>query len=97
MFRIEVPDHAGLRDQAQDLSWVLPSDLAGDTVVLDCAGLIVGTPSFLDEIVKQVLIVRHAAALEVRDAPVRAGDLLKRSAHNRGVGERVTVTLRTAA
>jgi len=91
MLRITTPDHAGSRDQAQDLAALLPDDLTGVAVMIDCSDLLIATPSFLDEIVKQVLERRNAMALEVSDASERARLLLTRSAQNRGVGDRLHV------
>jgi hypothetical protein len=69
----------------------LPQKLAGKTVVLDCNQLLVPTPSFLDEVVKQVLEVRQASRLEVVDASQRARDLISRSAANRSVASRLSI------
>ncbi len=96
MLRLQTPDHAGSRDQAIELVGSLESDLSGQTVLVDCSRLLVGTPSFLDEIVKQVLEMRNAEALEVSGAPPRARDLLERSAVNRGVSDRVQVVVRVS-
>ena len=94
MVRVKMPDHAGSRDQAKDLLSPLPSDLTGTTVALDCSAVVVSTPSFMDEIVKQVLEQRHAKTLEVSSGPQRARELLKRSAENRGVLDRLQVSVR---
>jgi hypothetical protein len=87
--RIETPAHAGARDQARDLVDALGPDLAGHDVVLDCTRLLVGTPSFLDEIVKQVLVQRNARTLSAQAASARVQDLLERSAENRGLRDRL--------
>ncbi|HZI92120.1 MAG TPA: hypothetical protein VFD31_10925 [Thermoleophilaceae bacterium] len=94
MIRVETPDHAGSRDQAKALAAVLPADLEGQTVLLDCSELVVGTPSFLDEVVKEILVLRHADVLEVIGGSARARDLLERSATNRSVRERLRVAAR---
>lgn len=96
MIRAETPDHAGSRDQAQTLAATLPADLDGETVLLDCSALVVGTPSFLDEMVKQVLVLRRADALEISGAPDRARDLLERAAENRSVRDRLRIATPTA-
>jgi hypothetical protein len=96
MIRVEPPDHAGSRDQAQTLAATLPADLEGETVLLDCSDLMVGAPSFFDEMVKQVLLVRSADALEISGARDRARDLLERAAQNRNVRERLRVAAPTA-
>lgn len=92
--RIETPEHAGARDQARALVEPLGNDLAGDEIVLDCARLLVGTPSFLDELLKQVLVQRAAASLSVIDASDRVRELLKRSASNRNVAGRLVFSVR---
>jgi hypothetical protein len=91
MMQVKMPDHAGSRDQAQDLLSPLPNDLTGMSVALDCSNVLVSTPSFMDEIVKQILEQRHAKTLEVSCGPQRACELLKRSAENRGVRDRLRV------
>lgn len=96
MIRVETPDHAGSRDQAQTLAAQLPSDLNGEAVLLDCSQLVVGTPSFFDEMVNQVLVVRRADALEIGGAKDRARDLLERSAQNRSVRHRLRVATPTS-
>lgn len=90
---IKTPDHAGSREQAQEITRTLPTDLKGKAVVLDCSTLLVGTPSFMDEIVKQILKQRDAARLEVRAAPERARELLERAADNRGVRDRLRIAV----
>jgi hypothetical protein len=67
----------------------LGADLAGEDVVLDCADMLVGTPSFLDEILKQILVVGEAATLSVVSASARAQELLERSAENRDLRDRL--------
>lgn len=87
--QVQSPAHAGARDQVAALVEVLGEDLSGHEVELDCSELVVGTPSFLDEFVKQVLVERSADALRVRGASGRVGELLKRSAENRGMAQRL--------
>lgn len=94
MLRIKTPDHAGSREQAKALASELPGDLSGQRVILDCSSLVIGTPSFLDEIVKQTLEQKNAAALEVYDAPERVRGLLERAAKNRGVSSRLQIAVR---
>lgn len=82
---IRTPAHAGARDQVHELAGALPSDLSDQDIALDCRDLLVGTPSFMDEIVNELLIVRGARSLSVQMAPPRAQQLLERSAENRGL------------
>lgn len=91
MIRIQAPDHAGSRSLAQELTTDLAEDLSTEAVVLDCAEVVVATPSFLDEFVKQVLVERRASTLEAAHASARTADLLVRSATNRAVETRLSV------
>lgn len=93
--RLEPSQHAGSRDHARELVATLPAQLAGTSVVLDCTGLAVGTPSFLDEIVKEVLVVRQADRLEVVGGSPRIATLSQKAAANRGVADRLTVVARS--
>jgi len=94
MTKLEVPEHAGSRDQAKELLARLPGDLSGRTIVLDCSRLAVSTPSFLDEVVKILLLDRRAKRLDLIEANERTELHVQRSAQNRGVAQRVTVALR---
>ncbi len=96
MTTLHPPAHAGSREQARELIAALPEDLAGSGVALDCSGLTVGSPSFFDELVKQVLIVRKADVLDVSASTQRARTLLTRAAQNRNVVDRVRFELRAA-
>jgi hypothetical protein len=96
MLRIETPEHAGSREQAIALTQHLPGKLVGESVALDCSRMLVGTPSFLDEVVKQVLELRAARELEIFDAPARPRDLLERAAENRGVRDRLRIAVQTS-
>lgn len=87
--RLRAPAHAGAREQARELTEALALDLAGQDVILDCTDVLIGTPSFLDEIVKQVLDVRGARTLSVQMASPRVQHLLERSAENRGLRDRL--------
>lgn len=91
---IEVPAHAGSREQAAAMVTQLPLDLHGQTVVLDCKNLAISTPSFFDEMVKLVLLQRKAKQLELINANERARTHAERAAANRGVSERLEVALR---
>lgn len=87
---LKTPEHAGMRDQAALLVEPLDLDLSGRSVMLDCSDAVVSTPSFLDEIVKQLFVERDASSLRVQGASLRARDLLIRAAENRGYRDRLT-------
>lgn len=93
VLEIRTPEHAGARDQAREMVTSLGPNLSGSDVVLDCAQLLVGTPSFLDEIVKQVLVERGADSLRVQGAADRVQQLLERSAVNRAIRDRLVLAV----
>lgn len=68
-------------------------DLSGQSVLFDCSSIVMATPSFLDELVKQILVVRGAEMLEVESAPERTIQLLTRAARNRSVSENLREAL----
>lgn len=96
MTTLNPPSHAGSREQAQELVTELASDLTGHSVLLDCTGLMVSSPSFLDELIKQVLVMRNASVLDVHGASERTHTLLERAAENRNVADRLCLTPRAA-
>lgn len=89
--RLDPPSHSGSRDQAQKLLQPLPADLSGRPVILDCTRMDVSSPSFLDEMVKEVLVLRTAEVFEIEGASDRVQSLLQRAADNRGVSERLRI------
>ncbi|HET7445339.1 MAG TPA: hypothetical protein VFJ57_11825 [Solirubrobacterales bacterium] len=90
MTGLTIPENVGSRQQAKELLMQLPAGLGQTVVSLDCGQLLVATPSFFDEIVKQVLVERDAKRLDLLNASPRARTLAERSAHNRGVSDRLT-------
>lgn len=86
---LKIPENVGSRQQAKELLAQLPASLDQSVVALDCGQLLVATPSFLDEIVKQVLIERRGERLDLVNASPRARTLAERAAQNRGVAKRL--------
>ncbi len=78
---IETPSRAGSRDQARALLEALPQDLS--------ASELASAPSFVDELVKIILVQRKAACLVLSQAPERTREYAERSAKNRGVASRL--------
>ena len=74
----------------------LAEDLAGQTVRLAFCDILVCTPSFVDELVKQILEQRGAASLGVIGASERVRHLLIRAATNRDVPDRLDFAVRSA-
>jgi hypothetical protein len=89
MSTLIAPRLVSSRDQARELTASLPSDLSGTVVMVDCTALQASTPSFVDELVKAVLVDRHGDRLVIKGAPERTVELARRAAQNRGVVDRL--------
>jgi hypothetical protein len=83
------PKLVSSRHQARELTASLADDLSDTAVMVDCAALQASTPSFVDELVKAVLVDRRAGGLLLKGAPERTVELARRAAQNRGVLDRL--------
>lgn len=94
---LEAPRNVGTRDLVRAwLSSAIPEDLAGRTVLVDCAQLLTPTPSFFDELIKMVVVERGAEVVNFTNASERTALYANRSAGNRHVSDRVDVTEKVA-
>jgi hypothetical protein len=91
MSTLIAPKLVSSRDQARELTAGLPGDLSGSPVMVDCSALQASTPSFVDELVKAVLVDRRAGRLVIKAAPERTVELARRAAQNRGVLDRLEI------
>jgi hypothetical protein len=91
---LTLPERAGSRGEAQTLLGRLPRDLSGTVVHLDGVHLEAGSSSFMDELVKEVLVERHADQLRLDDITERAGAFALTSAARRGVADRLKSSYR---
>lgn len=89
-----LPKTAGSRSLAEDLTSGLPPRLGDSRVVINAENMKATAQSFADELVKQILVVRDAASLDVRCATPRFAALLHRSAETRAVQSRLFVDVR---
>lgn len=62
---LEAPVLAGSRPRAQQIVKKLPLDLSRHVVRLECDSLVAAAASFADEVVRTILVERHAKRLEV--------------------------------
>ncbi|HYD09288.1 MAG TPA: hypothetical protein VEA78_04220 [Acidimicrobiales bacterium] len=69
----------------------LASDLSGETIVVDLSDKSVVTRSFLQELLRVLLIERNAATLELADVPRKASAHARRLASELGVADRVVL------
>jgi hypothetical protein len=91
MATLIAPKLVSSRDQARELTASLSGDLSGTVVMVDCSGLQASTPSFVDELVKAVLVDRRGNRLVIKAAPERTVELARRAAQNRGVLDRLEI------
>ena len=92
MAALRAPERSGSREQARTLLDDLPESLVDALVEIDCANVFVATPSFMDEVVKILLVERNAAVLRLTAAPERTTQHAIRAATNRGVATRLEIT-----
>ncbi len=89
MSTLTAPKLVSSRDQARELTASLAADLSDTIVMVDCSALQASTPSFVDELVKAVLVDRQGGRLVIKGAPERTAELARRAAQNRGVADRL--------
>ncbi len=91
MEQIVLPRLAGTREAVGDLlaAQAVPSPLSGQTVVVLCRELASGSPSFADELVKELVEDRSAAELVLVGAPARFQHHVQAAAVRRDVAGRV--------
>jgi hypothetical protein len=89
MSTLIAPKPLSSRHQARELTASLAEDLSGTVVMVDCSALQASTPSFVDELVKAVLVDRGGERLILEGAPERTVELARRAAQNRGVVDRL--------
>ena len=87
MSTLIAPKLVSSRHQARELT----GDLSDTAVMVDCSALQASTPSFVDELVKVVLVDRRGDRLIVKGAPERTVELARRAAQNRGVLDRLEI------
>lgn len=85
---IEVPPLAGTRSGARDLVDRL-GQIDGRIVVVHCRRVLSAAPGFTDELLRQVLVVGHAAEMLTRAAPAQMGRDFLDSALAHGVADRM--------
>jgi hypothetical protein len=86
---IETPRRVGSREQARSLFSTLPVDLSDSEIHIDCSQVEASAPSFVDEMVKILLVEREAAQVRLLRPPRRTREYAERSARNRGVDARL--------
>ncbi len=94
---IKLPRVVGTRPAVAPFLAGINQILQGEQVVLDCCALLSGTPSFADEMVKQILVDRSADELVVLSAASDFASDVMASARDHGVADRVHLKETAAA
>lgn len=88
---IRLPREVGTRPAVAPFLASLDEKLDGQRIVLDCRSLLSGTPSFADEMVKEILVERSADGLVVLGGTLDFATDLTAFATERGVIDRVSL------
>jgi hypothetical protein len=91
---VMLPERAGTRSEVRNLLASLPEDLTDAQVRVDGAVMAATAPSFIDELVKQVLVERNAGTLLIVNLTDRPAGYALASAQRRGVDTRLTIRTR---
>lgn len=86
---LRAPELVSSRRQARELVATLPAELAESEVVVDFSALLASAPSFLDELLNETLLRRHASSLRVVAATPRVRQLLLELAGNYGIASKL--------
>ena len=88
---VEAPVRLGSREQATELLGGLPGDLTGQTIVVSFRENRSARPSFVDELVREVLFVRKAGCLVLQQPSELIRSTAERSASSRGLEDRLHI------
>lgn len=86
---LEAPSTMGSRSHASEMLFGLPSDMTGQSLKVVFSEGALGTPSFVDELVRLVLVDRNAALLSLENANERHKRIARESAAHFGVVDRL--------
>lgn len=94
MTQLVSPELQSSRNQARKLVETLPDRLDDANVDLDCREMKSASPSFVDQIIREVLVDRGAAGLTLVRPPESVGSLARRVASTHRVAERLEIISR---
>jgi hypothetical protein len=94
---VVVAELAGTRPQASALLSQLADDLAASTVHVDLRATKAAAPSFVDQLVRELLVDRGAAQVVLVGATARIAALAQRAAGKHDRSERLEVVESTRA
>ena len=88
---IQAPEFVGTRSEASALLECLPHGLSGTTVVIECGQLVLSTPSFVSQLVWEILVDRDADGLVLAMASRRLCGMALAVGEDFGVADRLRV------
>lgn len=94
MVNLSSPDYIGGRAAAAEWLADLDADLTGVRVDIDCAALISTSPSFVDEVLKDLVIERGAQLVKMKDVPLDVATWIDDAVKRRGISDAVMVDIR---
>lgn len=89
--RVVLPTRVGSREEVHSVLASVPRRLEGIRLVVDASSVRVARPSFVDELVRELLVVRGAAHVEFRGLPELARTVVTKSIRARGVASKVAI------
>jgi hypothetical protein len=93
---VTLPPLAGSRPAAALLLAALPANLTGQHVAVLGRQLLSGSPSFADELIRQLTVERNAAQVEVIGAEPTFEEYVREAARIHAVADRVSTRRRAA-
>lgn len=96
MVQLISPDYIGGRAAASDWLDDLNADLTGVRVDIDCSALISTSPSFVDEVLKTLVVERGASLVKMKDVPLDVAAWIDDTLKRRGISDAVMVDIRAA-
>ncbi len=91
--RVSLPERASSREEARDILAPLLSQLDQANVILDARSLVATSSSYLDELIKLILVDGGANHVNLEQVTDTVGMLAENSAARRGVSKKL-VTIR---
>ncbi|MCD2111428.1 hypothetical protein LQ384_10010 [Rhodococcus rhodochrous] len=96
MESLSLPPLVGSRSRAKALADTLPDNLADVEVTVDGRSLVAATVSFVDELIKQILVAHRGSKLRVVNiSDPEFVEWIGQQAEANGVAERVAVEARS--
>lgn len=94
MVQLTSPDYIGGRHAAAAWLAALGEDFTDVRVDIDCSALVSTSPSFVDELLRILIVDRGAAMVKMQDVPLDVAKWAHETRHRRELGDAVMVDIR---